>query len=387
MPEPSVLILSHSLASGGTERQVAETAKALSRLGWDVHVGCFHANGTRRQELLDEKIRLVEFPVRSFRSPLHVLQCGIGFAKYVRQHKIRLVHSFDYPTAIFGAPATKLSRCPVLLTSQRSYRTLNLKRDLPLIRFSDKLADGIVVNCDAVRRHLIEDEGIAPEAIRLCYNGLNTSKFTPSGRNRQRLPALQDAIVVGTVCVLRQEKDLPTLLDAFHLAARQVQALRLAIVGSGPLLNVLQEQASRLGISDKLLFQPDTPDVTLWLQQMDIFVLPSRSEALSNSLMEAMACGAAPVASRIGGNPELVGDHGLLFEAGNAGQLARHLVELAENTQLRWQYAAAAVEFVHSKLSTEVAGRRMAEIYTEFLQRAGVSPSRPYASTVNPLPL
>jgi glycosyltransferase involved in cell wall biosynthesis len=385
MAEPSILILSHSLASGGTERQVAETAKALARLGWDVHVGCFHASGTRREELIRENVRLVEFPVRTFRNPLHVLQCGIGFVRYIRENRIRLVHSFDYPTAMFGAPAAKLGRCPVLLTSQRSYRTLNQKRDLPFIRFSDKLADGIVVNCDAVRRHLIEDEGIAPGAIRLCYNGLNTDKFTPAGRDRARVPALQDAIVVGTVCVLREEKDLPTLVDAFAVASWRVSKLRLAVVGSGPLLSSLQEQAGRLGVADKILFQSDTPDVTPWLQQMDVFVLPSKSEALSNALMEAMACGAAPVASRVGGNPELVGDRGLLFEAGNAAQLAGHLITLAESPELRQQYASSAAEFIRFKLSVEVAGRRMAEIYTEFLERAGVKPSSPGSANGHPL--
>jgi glycosyltransferase involved in cell wall biosynthesis len=76
---------------------------------------------------------------------------------------------------------------------------------------------------------------------------------------------------------------------------------------------------------------------------MDIFVLPSLSEALSNSLMEAMACGVAPIASSVGGNPELVreAETGLLFEPGDAVGLATQLRRLVDGEGLRRQYAAA----------------------------------------------
>jgi glycosyltransferase involved in cell wall biosynthesis len=104
---------------------------------------------------------------------------------------------------------------------------------------------------------------------------------------------------------------------------------------------------------------------------MDIFVLPSLSEALSNSLMEAMGCGCCPVASRTGGNPELVtdGETGLLFPVGDAATLARCLALLLDQPEYRRRLAAHARRRMLHHFTREQAARNMAAIYQEFLER------------------
>jgi glycosyltransferase involved in cell wall biosynthesis len=102
---------------------------------------------------------------------------------------------------------------------------------------------------------------------------------------------------------------------------------------------------------------------------MDIFVLPSLSEALSNSLMEAMASGRCVVASRVGGNPELVthGETGMLFEAGDAGGLAATLRVLIGDASLRRTLGERAAETMRTRFSLEAAAARMEQIYTSLL--------------------
>jgi len=141
------------------------------------------------------------------------------------------------------------------------------------------------------------------------------------------------------------------------------------IVGSGPEGERLQSQARQLGILEKCVFVPATDRVAAWLRAMDIFVLPSLSEAFSNSLMEAMACGCCPVASRVGGNPELLGDseRGVLFEAGNPVELAAVLHSLIGDRQRREVLAAAAASFIRSGFSIESSAARMQEIYSNRL--------------------
>ena len=116
-------------------------------------------------------------------------------------------------------------------------------------------------------------------------------------------------------------------------------------------------------------FEPATNDVAGWLRQMDIFVLPSLSEALSNSLMEAMACGCAVVASRVGGNVELVQEEqtGFLFEKGNAAQLASILDRLIADEPLRRKLGAAAARFIHDGFSLSTSVSRMQSIYDTML--------------------
>jgi glycosyltransferase involved in cell wall biosynthesis len=158
-------------------------------------------------------------------------------------------------------------------------------------------------------------------------------------------------------------------LRGFAVAAQQRAELKLLIVGSGAMREALEGLACELGIHDRVIFQPDTHDVALWLNRIDVFVLPSLSEALSNSLMEAMACGAAAVASRVGGNPELVrdGETGLLFESGDAEGLAAQLIRLTDDSAMRHRLAAAATNFVRTRLTLDAAADRMEEIYREFL--------------------
>jgi glycosyltransferase involved in cell wall biosynthesis len=186
---------------------------------------------------------------------------------------------------------------------------------------------------------------------------------------------LADAsLVIGVVCALRPEKGLPTLLQAFAKVVSGPSSalrsgLRLVVVGSGPMLETLQALKIELGLQNKCHFEPSTSDVAGWLRAIDIFVLPSLSEALSNALMEAMACGCAVVASEVGGNPELVSDGttGLLFRAGNAVELADRLERLIVDENLRTRVGVVASESVRQRFSIEASVRRMEEIYEELL--------------------
>jgi glycosyltransferase involved in cell wall biosynthesis len=176
-------------------------------------------------------------------------------------------------------------------------------------------------------------------------------------------------LVIGVVCVLRPEKGLDTLLDAFAQVRGLQPGMRLVVVGSGPCLPGLQDRARALGILPDCLFEPATPHVAEWLQAIDIFVLPSLSEALSNSLMEAMACGCAVAASRVGGNPELVkdGETGLLFEPRDAAGLAEALRLLICDSTLRATFAANAARTIQSRFSLPAAARSLGEIYSALL--------------------
>ncbi len=171
---------------------------------------------------------------------------------------------------------------------------------------TDRLVDGIVVNCEYMRQHLENDENVPAKLIHLCYNGIDTAVFRPEAQKRP-VEVADATVVIGVVCALRPEKGLSTLVEAFAAIAQQHPGVKLAIVGSGPCLPELQEQARAAQIADRCVFVPKTNEVARWLRAIDIFVLPSLTEALSNALMEAMACGCCAVASRVGGNPELLG--------------------------------------------------------------------------------
>jgi glycosyltransferase involved in cell wall biosynthesis len=368
-----ILLMARELNLGGSERQMTETARFLDRTRFDPRVGCFLPAGLRGEELKQAGVPIVQFPVHSYKS-WSAVQGAWALAAYIQRENIQLVHAFVYPLNVFAIPVARWFTSAVAVASQRSGRELIPPGYLPLVRASDRLAHAIVVNCAYLERHLVEDERVPAERIEVCYNGIDLDRFRPSA-STFRPPALAGAsLVIGVVCGLRPEKGLPLLLDAFSRV--RSGSMKLAIVGSGSLLPELETRARELGIFNQCVFQPATSDVPDWLRAIDIFVLPSLSEALSNSLMEAMACGCCVIASDVGGNPELVrpGETGLLFERGNPESLAAALVRVIDNTDLRRRLASGGERFIRANFSAASAARRMGEIYTELLTRHSKMP-------------
>lgn len=146
--------------------------------------------------------------------------------------------------------------------------------------------------------------------------------------------------------------------------------MKLAIVGDGPMLSSLKKDADTLGIREDCVFAPATNQVADWLRAFDIFVLPSLSEALSNALMEAMACGCPVVASNVGGNPELVwdGERGRLFEPGDAVALAAAVQSLVEDDARRKRLGQAGANFIRERFSIQTSAHRMGEIYEQLIR-------------------
>jgi glycosyltransferase involved in cell wall biosynthesis len=368
MGEPvRVLLMARALGLGGSERQLALLAKHLDRRRFAPRVGCFQSEGVRGEELLAAGVPVVTFPVRTFLGPA-ALAGARRMIRYLEEEQVAIVHTFDTPANLFGVPVARAARTPVAISSQRAHRELAGGVRRHLLRLTDQVVDAIVVNCEFVKRHLVEDEKVPEARVRVCHNGIELDRFSPHGRRKGEFGCA--SVVIGTVCALRPEKGLEVLLEAFARVRGYESGVKLVIVGDGPSLEGLKGRAKALELGESCEFFRARSEVADLLRRIDIFVLPSRSEALSNSLMEAMACGCCAVASRVGGNPELVADGktGILVAPGAVDELAAALRFLMENDRPRRRLAEAGAEFVRTRFSHEASARRMAEVYSEFLE-------------------
>jgi glycosyltransferase involved in cell wall biosynthesis len=363
-PAPVMLML-YSLFDGGTERQVTELAKWLDRSEFEVHVAAFHFGQPLLGELQTAGVPTLRLPMTSFLSGSFAKSLLI-FRDYLRRHSIRFVHTFDPTSTIFVSAAGRLMRIPCFLSSQRAYRSLTFPRYRPLLRISDRLVDGIIVNCEAMRRHLIEDEHAPPSRIHVCYNAIDTERFHPvQPRQDEAGP------VIGTACVFREEKDLGCLLKASAAIRTDYPQASLRMIGDGSERPELERLSEELGLDGRCRFLPFQANVENYLPEIDIFVLPSLSEALSNSLMEAMACGCCTVATNVGGTPEMIrsGETGLLFDPGDDAGLALQLRRLIEDRQLRCRLAEAGCRYVRENFSRKQMVKRMETIYRDYFER------------------
>jgi glycosyltransferase involved in cell wall biosynthesis len=362
-PKPvPVLLMARELGPGGSERQLAEILKGLDRNEFAPHAGFFRT-GMRSDELERAGIPCLQIGITSFKNFAfagHARSLGT----FLRQNRIEVVHTFDYPLTCFAVPVARAFGVPVVLSSQRSHRALIPERYLKLVRLTDVAVDGIVVNCRALENYLASEEDIPRSKIHLCYNGIDFARSESVDKNSSsRLPGLP--VTVGTVAVLRREKNLISLLRAVAQLRHVQPELAVLIVGSGPEERRLRHCAQQLGIAKNCVFEPSQKDVVPWLKRIDIFVLPSSTEALSNSLMEAMACGCAVIASNVGGNPELVvdGKTGLLFDPEKIPDLAAKITLLAGNELLRDSLSRNARRFIRERFSLEASVRCMSDLY------------------------
>jgi len=366
-PAP-VLLMVRELGSGGIERDVTKLDIGLDRLRFTPYVATYKLGGLRYEELKKGGIPIVHLPVSSLKSPKAILT-ALRFGSFLRGKKIRLLHAFD-ASGIFGVPLARLLSVPAILMSTLGHRGLLDPRTRRQFKLTDNLVDAIVVNCEAMRDHLMNDFSLRAERIELCYNGVDTREFFPLQEPKPD-PVSGAFLVIGTICVLRPEKALHVLQEAFARVQHLDPTMKLLIVGSGSELPRLQENSRRLGLENSCIFLPATQQVAKLLHAMDVFVSCSSSEAFSNSILEAMACGCCVVASRVGGTPELIEDEdrGLLFASGNADELAQKLLRVLQDLRLRKKLGARAAEFAATKLNIEIAVQRTTEIYETLLYR------------------
>jgi len=367
-----ILLMSHALHHGGGERQLALTALTIDRSRFEPHVGSCEG-GFWVDRLREAGVPFFRMGPRSLVG-LSAWREARRLRAYIREHGIRIVQTFDYTMNVLGIPAARSVPGVITISNQRCHMSLVPRRYRWLNRFAHRIAAGIVVNSEALRRHLTEDHSVPNRKIFTCCNGIDTTVFHPVPR--PELPGLEGAgpaegrLVVGTVCVLRAEKNLSMLLEAFEAVARNRPGIRLLIKGSGPEEQALRALAVSLNIEGKCVFQPSTPDVTPTLSAIDVFVLPSLTEGLSNALMEAMACGCCVIASAVGGLPELVSDgSGLLFPSRDQDALTARLSEVLDDTGRRQALGAAARERMCREFSLTSAVRKMQEIYADVLSR------------------
>ncbi|MEJ2644260.1 MAG: glycosyltransferase, partial [Gammaproteobacteria bacterium] len=227
-----------------------------------------------------------------------------------------------------------------------------------------------------------------PDKIRQIYNGVDTERFAPRHGARPQLAGSpfseEPLVVIGTVGRLQAVKDQVSLAEGFIRLLKHRPDLesrvRLVVVGDGPLYSEVAARLQAAGVNGLCWLPGERSDVPDVMRTLDIFVLPSLAEGVSNTVLEAMATGLPVVATRVGGNPELVaeGVTGTLVPPSDPTAMADALMRYVDDEESRRAHGRAGRTRVLERFSIDVMTERYLDLYDELTgARRRAEPARP----------
>jgi glycosyltransferase involved in cell wall biosynthesis len=377
-PEPLIL---HALEprDGGVPEHVAQVVEGLSAEGFGAVVAGRPDGAIRhRMEQAGIPYEPVDFvgDLGAVRNDGRALRRLLSLA---RDPSVAIVHAHAQKAGVLARLAALRAGRPSVYTPHSLVYATQLIRarrgararwlfGRQVERFLGQRSAAIVAVSEHERQLALHDRLAPPGRIHLIHNGVDPQVDTPPDPQLARFRG--DGPLFGMVAGLRDQKGLPTLLDALDLLAAGGELPRFAIVGNGPFYSEVERRISAAGPAESVLLIPFEGRAEPYLKALDVFVLPSYWEGLPIAILEAMAMGLPVIASSVGGTPEAVDDGvtGRLVPMKDPLALADRIAELAQDPQTCARMGAAGRERARTRFSTASMVGALAQLYRSLLQ-------------------
>lgn len=297
----------------------------------------------------------------------------------IREHNIDILHAHDYKTNVLGYMISKMNSRLILLTTahgwvefvqqkQKFYNWL----DFQAIKRFHK----VIAVCEANKEKLIKN-GVSPDKITVIYNAIDIDEWKECKDEkdiRKELLLEENIPLVGAIGRISPEKGLDTLLEAAVLVIKEVPETKFLIAGKGEgdeEEKRLKSYAKLLGIEKNIMFLGHRSDAKNIYNSLDVFTLPSLTEGLANTLLEAQAMGKPVVATDVGGNREIIVDkiNGFLLQSKDVSTLAEKIIYLLKNKEVAREMGRQGRKIVCEKFSFTERLRKIEKLYITLVEK------------------
>lgn len=366
----SIVYVIDDLRVGGAQAHLTRLVQELSRRGHSIEVACMGPAQPAMLSALPESAPVVSFRLSSIRTLAFVAQF-LALVRYLRRRRPAIVHTYLNTAGVFGLLAARLAGVPHIVTSRRDIGIFRSGRIRSLeAALSRRWAERVFCVCEAVARAVRRDEAIPENKLRVLLNGIDADGVAP--RSAHAGGPVRFGIVAAAN---RVEKGHREFVEAAGLISRDVAA-EFHLVGDGPLRPALEARVRDLGVGDHTIFHGERRDILAFLGTIDVVVIPSYTEGISNAALEAMAKGLPVIATAVDGNLETVadGETGILVPARDPQALAGAMSRYAADPALRAAHGRAGRARLDRLFTVGRMGDRYEEEYRQMLGKGARRP-------------
>jgi glycosyltransferase involved in cell wall biosynthesis len=364
-----VMFLTTGLTFGGAENLLCQVAARLKNNGWDVSMVSMTP-----PEAFEEELSRAGIPLEllGMKKGVPDPRAIMSLAKIVRRRQPDILHSHMVHANLLARVARPMCRVPVLITTAHNITEGARWREIGY-RLTDCFADLTTQVSEAGVERYIAVKAVRKEKIICVPNGVDVSLFRPdreAGRKVRAELGLGGGFVWLAVGRLKEAKDYPNMLRALAVALKEFPEMQLLIAGQGPLQEDIERLAHELGIAEKVRLLGIRKDMPELMNAVDGYLMSSAWEGMPNVLLEASASSLPVVATDVGGNREIVGDGGLLVQAGDSPALAEAMLRLMRMPAAeRMEMGEAGRAYIVKNYSLEKIVDIWEKLYVEILAK------------------
>jgi glycosyltransferase involved in cell wall biosynthesis len=353
---------------GGTEVQFINLLEALDRDRVNVEIAVLRESSYTKA-LNDYPYKLETLNIKKILS-VKTLIILTKLARRIRRERIKIVHIFFNDASIIAPFFCKLGGAKVVV-ARRDLGFWYTRFNLLCLFISNLFVDRMIVNSNAIKQNVHIREKYPLEKITVIYNGINSSRFANliRGGFRERSGISRKDPIIGIVANLDKIKRHRDLIDAFSMVLNDFPNAKLVFAGHGPEEGNLRKMLHDKKIEHNTFFLGNVDDVQSVIIDLDICVLCSESEGLSNAIIEYMGCGKPVICTNVGGNPELIqeGVNGYLVNVGDVDGIVGKLIQLLSNRELLKKLGENARTSFAGKFNIDEMVRSHTEVYASIL--------------------
>ncbi len=369
MNKPRVARIVSYLNVGGVEKRLLAVLKRLKK-NFEVEVICIHSRGKLAPKFEEAGIPVTVIPFKSRLHPISLYQ----LARYLRKRRIDIVHTHMYRPNVSGTLAARIAGVPVVISNVHNVDHWDTNRQVWMDRVLYPWRDRIIAVSESVRRDYLEKIWVAPERVKVIYNGVDIPEL-PSNLDKdivkRDLGITPYQKVVACIARLVPQKGHKFLLECYSYVEEIHHNVVLLIIGDGPSRGYLESYSESLGLKS-VRFLGESGDIVKLLSITDVVVLPSLKEGFSNVILESMSAAVPLLVTDVGGNEEAItnGGVGFVVPSGDVGIFEKSILFLLESERTSRAMGRRGLRRVNKCFSIDRMVTDTILLYSELLEEA-----------------